>query len=128
MAFLIRILVLALIIFLIYRFVRYMSNPRRKLDAAVKAKTYYLYDDTKNPRKNFFLAYKGVLFEGEKYTGTEENAFKVVSIFAWTHELKKLMEFTNEDFRFLEKEISKNYPDAAINWKNPIEQSMKKGG
>ncbi|TWT08951.1 sigma-w pathway protein ysdB [Planomicrobium sp. CPCC 101079] len=128
MAFLIRILVLALIVYLIYRFVRHMSDPRRKLDAAIKAKTYYLSDDIKNPRKNFFLAYKGVLFEGEKYTGPEENAFRVVSIFVWTHELKMLMDFAKEDFDFLEQEIRKNYPDAAINWKNPIEQLMKKGG
>ncbi|PSL35214.1 hypothetical protein B0H99_108120 [Planomicrobium soli] len=128
MAFLIRILVLALIIYLIYRLVMYFTDPRRKLDAVITAKTYYLHDDTKNPRKNFFLAYKGVLFEGEKYTGAQENAFKVVSIFVWTHELKMLMEFTKEDFIFLENEIRKNYPDAAINWKNPIEQLMKKGG
>lgn len=128
MAFLIRILVLALIIFLVYRFVRYISNPKRKLDAAVKAKAYYLSDDPKNPRMNFFLAYNGVLFEGEKYTGTEENAFKVASIFVGTHELKKLMEFTEKDFRFLENEIRRNYPDAAISWKNPIEQLMKKEG
>ena len=128
MAFLIRILVLALIIYLIYRFVRYMLNPRRKLDAAVKAKTFYYWDDIKNVQKNFFIAYNGVLFEGEKYTGTGADAFKVVSIFAWTHELKKLMEFSREDVHFLEQEIAKNYPDADINWKNPIEQLIKKEG
>ncbi|WKA56183.1 sigma-w pathway protein ysdB [Planococcus shixiaomingii] len=127
MAFLIRILVLALIIYLIYRFVSYLIDPRRKLDAAIKANTYYFYDDVRNPRKNFFIAYRGVLFEGEKYVGTEKSS-TVMSIFAWTHESKKLTEFSKDDFLFLEQEIAKNYPQADINWKNPIEQLMKTGG
>lgn len=128
MAFLIRILVLALIVYLIYRFVQYMFNQQRKLDAAVKARAYYFQDDAQNVQKNFSIAYKGVLFEGEKYTGDGDSSFQVVSIFMWTHELKMLMDFSQKDFDFLEHEILKKYPNATINWKNPIEQLMKKEG
>ncbi|MGI2326381.1 sigma-w pathway protein ysdB [Planococcus sp. YIM B11945] len=128
MAFLIRIIVFALICYIIYRLVQYVMDPNRKLDAAVKAKQFYFHDDIQNARKNFFIAYKGVLFEGEKYMGTEGDSLQVVSIFIMTHELKMLLDFTKEDFYFLENAIATNYPAAKINWKNPIEQLMKKEG
>lgn len=127
-AFLIRIIVIAIIIYVFYRLLRYILDPMRKLDAAVENGSYYFYDDVNNVRKNFFIAMRGVVFEGEKYLGTTENAFEVVSIFVWTENPDKLQGFTKEDFYFLEKEISMNYPDAQINWKNPIEQLMKNGG
>lgn len=101
-----------------------MTNPKRKLDDAYERGQYYFYDDVKNVRKNFFISYKGALFEGEKYLGTTEDAFEVVSIFVWIKDEAKLQGFTKEDFLFLEKEIKMNYPDAQINWKNPIENLM----
>ena len=125
MAFLIRLIVLALIIYLFYRLIRFIVDPKRKLDSALKSGTYYFLDDVKNVQKNFFIAFRGVLFEGEKYLGTTENAFEVVSIFVWVENPDKLQGFTKEDFHFLEKEILMNYPEARINWKNPIEQLMK---
>ena len=125
MAFLIRLIVLALIIYLFYRLIRYIVDPKRKLDAALESGTYYFLDDVKNVQKNFFIALRGVLFEGEKYLGTTENAFEVVSIFVWVENPDKLQGFTKEDFHFLEKEILMNYPEARINWKNPIERLMK---
>ncbi|TWT08398.1 sigma-w pathway protein ysdB [Planococcus sp. CPCC 101016] len=125
MAFLIRLIVLALIIYLFYRLIRYIVDPKRKLDAALESGTYYFLDDVKNVQKNFFIALRGVLFEGEKYLGTTENAFEVVSIFVWVENPDKLQGFTKEDFQFLEKEILMNYPEARINWKNPIERLMK---
>lgn len=125
MAFLIRLIVIALIIYLFYRLIRYVVDPKRKLDAAVEAGSYYFYDDVKNVRRNFFITLRGVVFEGEKYLGTTEDAFEVVSIFVWAENPDKLQGFSKEDFYFLEKEIQMNYPDAQINWKNPIEQLMK---
>ena len=125
MAFLIRLIVLALIIYLFYRVIRFIVDPKRKLDSALESGTYYFLDDVKNVQKNFFIAFRGVLFEGEKYLGTTENAFEVVSIFVWVENPDKLQGFTKEDFHFLEKEILMNYPEARINWKNPIERLMK---
>ena len=125
MAFIIRILVIALVFYLFYRLIRYVLDPKRKLDAAVEAESYYFYDDVKNVRKNFFITLRGVVFEGEKYLGTTEDAFEVVSIFVWTENPDKLQGFTKEDFYFLEKEILMNYPEADISWKNPIEKLMK---
>ncbi len=125
MAVLLRIVIIALIIYIFYRGVRYLLDPKRKLDEAYEKGEYYFYDDVKNVRKNFFISYKGALFEGEKYLGTTENAFEVVSIFVFVHDSMRLQGFTKDDFLFLEKEILLNYPDAIISWKNPIEKLMK---
>jgi len=128
MAFLIRLIIIALIIYMFYRLLKFIFDPKRKLDAALESSTYYFYDDVRNVRKNFFIALRGVQFEGEKYLGTTKDAFDVVSIFVWTETPDKLIGFTKEDFQFLEKEIHMNYPDADISWKSPIEQLMKKEG
>lgn len=125
MGFLLRIIVIVLIIYLFYKAVCYLTDPKRKLDEAYEKGQYYFYDDVKNVRKNFFISYKGALFEGEKYLGTTEDAFEVVSIFVWVHDPMKLHGMTKDDFKFLEKEILMNYPKAKINWKNPIEKLMK---
>lgn len=128
MAFLIRLIIIALIIYMFYRLLKFIFDPKRKLDTALESGTYYFYDDVRNVRKNFFIALRGVQFEGEKYLGTTKDAFDVVSIFVWTETPDKLIGFTKEDFHFLEKEIHMNYPDADISWKSPIEQLMKKEG
>jgi hypothetical protein len=99
-------------------------DPKRKLDDAYEKGAYYFYDDVKNVRKNFFISFKGALFEGEKYLGTTGDAFEVVSIFVWVKDSMKLQGFNRDDFLFLEKEILMNYPEADISWKNPIEQLM----
>lgn len=125
MALLLRIIVFIVIIYLFYKAFRYLTDPKRKLDEAYEKGQYYFYDDVKNVRKNFFISYKGALFEGEKYLGTTDDAFEVVSIFVWVHDPAKLQGLTKEDFIFLEKEILMNYPKAKINWKNPIEKLMK---
>lgn len=120
-----RLLIIVLIIYIFYKAVRFLTDPKRKLDEAYEKGQYYFYDDVKNVRKNFFISYKDALFEGEKYLGTTDDAFEVVSIFVWVHDPMKLQGLTKEDFLFLEKEIQMNYPNAKINWKNPIEQLMK---
>lgn len=123
---LIRFLIIALIIYLFYRGIAYLMDPKRKLDESHEKGSYYFYDDVKNVRKNFFITYKGAMFEGEKYLGTTDDAFEVVSIFVWPKDPMSLQGLTREDFLFLENEILMNYPDAEISWKNPIEQLMKK--
>lgn len=128
MALLIRFLIIALIIYIFYRAIRYLTDPKRKLDDAYEEERYYFYDDVKNIRKNFFITYKGAMFEGEKYLGTTENSFDVVSIFVWIKNEAKLQGFTTDDFLFLQDEILSNYPKAQISWKNPIEELMKKQG
>lgn len=122
---LLRLLIIAIIIYGFYKILRYLFDPKRKLDEAYEKEQYYFYDDIRNVRKNFFITYKGAIFEGEKYLGTTDQAFEVVSIFIWTKDSAKLQGFTKEDFRFLQNEIRMNYPSAKINWKSPIEQLMK---
>ncbi|MFJ7971095.1 sigma-w pathway protein ysdB [Psychrobacillus sp. NPDC096389] len=125
MILLLRLLIIVIIIYAFYKILRYLFDPKRKLDESYEKEQYYFYDDIKNVRKNFFITYKGALFEGEKYLGTTEQAFEVVSIFVWIKDPSKLQGFTKEDFRFLQNEIRMNYPSAKINWKSPIEQLMK---
>lgn len=124
MALLIRIAIIAFIVYLFYRGIRYLTDPKRKLDDAYEAEQYYFYDDVKNVRKNFFITYKGALFEGEKYLGTKDDSIDVVSIFIWVKDEAKLQGFTKDDFHFLASEVESNYPKADISWKNPIEQLM----
>lgn len=125
MFYLLRLLILALIIYVFYKILRYLFDPKRKLDEAYEKEQYYYYDEVKNVRKNFFITYKGALFEGEKYLGTTDQSFEVVSIFIWTKDPAKLQGLSKEDLRFLQNEIKMNYPDAKINWKSPIEQLMQ---
>lgn len=125
MVHIIRLLIIILIIYVFYKILRYLFDPKRKLDEANEKEQYYFYDDIKNVRKNFFITYKGAMFEGEKYLGTTDQAFEVVSIFIWIKDPSKLQGFTKEDFYFLQNEIRMNYPNAKINWKSPIEQLMK---
>lgn len=122
---LIRVFIIVFVIYLFYRGIRYLTDPKRKLDEAHEQEQYYFFDDLKNVRKNFFITYKGAMFEGEKYLGTTEDAFDVVSIFVWVKDETKLQGFTKDDFHFLASEIATNYPNAEINWKNPIEKLMK---
>lgn len=125
MALLFRLVIIAFIVYLFYRGIRYLVDPKRKLDEAHEKESYYFYDDVKNVRKNFFITYKGAMFEGEKYLGTTDNAFEVVSIFVWVKDETTLQGFTKDDFHFLSSEIYSNYPQAEISWKNPIEKLMK---
>src|SRR3954467_13350273 len=120
MMILIRLLLFALILFLLYRMVKFIINPKRKLELAYEQKRYYFLDDQDNVRKNFLLTYKGVLFEGEKYLGTTDNAFEVVSIFIWARSTSALKGMVREDFQFIERKIKEHYPTAKIDWKSPV--------
>lgn len=120
-----RLLILILIIFLIVKTIRYIANPKRKLELAHEQKQFYFWDDHENVRKNFLITYKGALFEGEKYLGTTDNAFEVISVFLWAKDTNKLQGLEREDFFKIEEEVKKRYPNARIDWKNPIRSFLK---
>jgi len=121
-----RLLILVIIIFIIYRIFKYLINPKRKLELAQEQKKYYFLDDDKNVRKNFLLTYKGVLFEGEKYLGTTERKFDVISIFIWTKNPTMLKGLSYDDFKIIERKIKAVYPNAKIDWKSPIKEFLTK--
>lgn len=120
-----RFFIIAAIIALIYTFTKYLLNPKRKLELAQEKGSFFLMDDKNNVRKNLFLTHKGVLFEGEKYLGTTERAFEVVSITLWPHQPDKLQGLNRDDFYFIEKELFIHYPDAKVDWKSPIKEFLK---
>jgi hypothetical protein len=124
---LLRLLLLATIVFVLYSLVRYVVNPKRKLELALEQKQFFLLDERDNVRKNFFLTYKGVLFEGEKYLGTTNQAFEVVSIFMWTGNPSQLQGLTRSDFEFVEEKVKDRYPHAALDWKSPVKEFLIKG-
>ncbi|KAA0965186.1 sigma-w pathway protein ysdB [Sporosarcina sp. ANT_H38] len=125
MGLLIRFIIIVFIIYLFYRGIRYLTNPKRKLDIAYAEEKYFFYDEVNNVRKNFFLSYKGAMFEGEKYLDTADDSSEVISIFVWIKDETKLQNFTKADFHYLSSKILSNYPKADISWKNPIEQLME---
>lgn len=123
---LLRLLLIALILFLIYSGFKYIFNPKRKLELAHEQKQFYFFDDKDNVRKNFMLTYNGVLFEGEKYLGTTTNAFEVVSIFIWAKSSSRLQGLTLEDFTHIEEQVKQEYPYAKVDWKSPIKELLVK--
>src|SRR5690625_1888271 len=112
MALLLRVLIFVALIILIYTIVKYILNPKRKLELAHEKKQFYFFDDPKDVRKNFFITYKGVMFEGEKFLGMTDQAFDVVSVSIWVKQKDKLKGLHIKDFIFLEKEIHQHYPEA----------------
>jgi hypothetical protein len=124
MLWLIRIFIVLIIIYLIYRSIKFIIDPKRKLDLAMEQKRFYFYDDQDNVRKNFVVTYKGVLFEGEKYLGTTEQSFEVVSIFVWTKNISSLKGMSKEDFQYIEQEILERYPNSTVDWKSPIKEFL----
>ncbi len=126
MLWLIRLVIFSLIVYLLYRSVKYIMDPKRKLELAQEQKRFYFLDDQENVRKNFHVTYKGVLFEGEKYLGATEESFEVVSIFLWSTNISSLKGFTQEDFQYLQNEIRERYPNAKLDWKSPIREFLQK--
>nr|WP_243386528.1 sigma-w pathway protein ysdB [Bacillus kexueae] len=122
MILIVRLLLFSFFVFLIYRLVRYFLSPKRKLELAYEQKAFFLLDDTDNVRKNFHITYKGALFEGEKYLGTTNTSFEVISIFIWTKTPERLKGLTKNDFLFLEEKVLEKYPHAKIDWKSPIKE------
>lgn len=125
MVFIVRLIVIVLIIFLIFRAVRYLLDPKRKLELAHDHQKFYFLDDSADARKNFLVTHKGVLFEGEKYLGTTNKAFEIVTILIWAKDPDKLAGLTINDFQFIEKEVKRCYPKATIEWKSPIKEFLE---
>ncbi|WP_409251582.1 sigma-w pathway protein ysdB [Bacillus sp. SCS-153A] len=126
MLILIRMVIFVLIIYLLYRAFKYIVNPKRKLELAMEQKKFYFLDDQENVRKNFLVTYKGVLFQGEKYLGTTDRAFDVVSIFVWVENSNSLKGISYEDLKYVETEILERYPNASIDWKSPLKEFIDK--
>ncbi|WP_017726636.1 hypothetical protein [Halalkalibacterium ligniniphilum] len=126
MVILFRLLILIALIILVYSAIKYLFHPRRKLENAHDKKQFYFLDDEKDVRKNFLLTYKGVLFEGEKYLGTTESSFEIVSIYVWARQTERLKGLDHKDFHFIAEEIRLRYPSTKIEWKSPIKEFLKK--
>ncbi len=122
--FLFRLLILIAVIILAYSSIKYLLNPKRKLELAHEKKQFYFLDEKQNVRKNFLITYRGVLFEGEKYLGTTDEAFEVVTVQIWVKNTDKLQGLNKEDFYFIAKEIMQAYPNAKIEWKSPIKELL----
>lgn len=65
MILMLRLMIFALIIYLIYKTVKFIMDPKRKLESSHEQKKYFFYDVPDNIRKNFLVTHKGVLFEGK---------------------------------------------------------------
>jgi len=126
MIILLRIAIIALIIYFIYKIIHFFLDPKRKLESAHEQKRYFFYDIPENVRKNFLITYNGVMFEGEKYLGTTDRSFEVVSIFIYPHNNDLLHGLSFDDFVFIENEIKLRYPNADIDWKSPVKELMNK--
>ncbi|MGN0514089.1 MAG: hypothetical protein ACI4GD_07405 [Lachnospiraceae bacterium] len=74
-----------------------------------------MLDDPADVRRNFFITYKGFLFEGEKYP---DHNSEVVSIFIWQHNHTEKENSCQEEILEIEKRISRHYPAARIDWKS----------
>ncbi|MCA1021856.1 sigma-w pathway protein ysdB [Halobacillus litoralis] len=115
-----RLLLLLAVAFIMYTAYKFIVNPRRKLDLARDKKEFYFHDNQEDTKENFLMTLKGHVFEGEKYLGTTEDAFEVVTINVSAHDPQKLQGLEREDLYFMEKEILLRYPHASIEWKYPI--------
>ncbi|AKU33279.1 MULTISPECIES: hypothetical protein [Bacillus] len=125
---LIRLALVALLVYIFYMAVKFFSNPRRKLKQAQLKEGFYFMDEQQNARKNFNFVYKGVLFEGEKHVPSKDHPLFVHSIYVWTESPEKLNEFTLEDFEKLEDNIIERYPQTKIDWDQPIKKIKQKKG
>ncbi|GAA0374763.1 sigma-w pathway protein ysdB [Bacillus horti] len=125
MAVFIRILIFFSIIVLTYMIFKYLFHPKRKLELAHDKKELYLLDDFKQVRKNLLVTQKGVLFEGEKYLGTADEAFRVVHIKLWTKSRNDLHGLRTADFEEIENLLFKHYPYASIEWSGPVKELLK---
>ncbi|QHZ47999.1 hypothetical protein [Bacillus sp. NSP9.1] len=117
----IRLALLALLIYAVYRIVQFLGSPDRRLKTAQAKKHFYFFDERKNTRKNFRLTFKGVLFEGEKHIPSKDHPLFIHTVFVWTESPEeKLGAFTAADFSELEEKIKQRFPDCKIDWDSSI--------
>ncbi|KAA6448659.1 sigma-w pathway protein ysdB [Bacillus swezeyi] len=122
-----RLALLALLIYVVYKAVLFLGSPKRRLKSAQAKEHFYFLDEQKNTRKNFKLTFKGVLFEGEKHIPSKDHPLFIHTIFVWTDSSEgKLGTFTEADFNELEERIKQRYPDCKIDWDSSIQQWKNK--
>jgi hypothetical protein len=124
MIWLLRFVLLFIIFFLIYLAVKFLFTSSRKLETARKQKRFLLIDND-DVRKNFMLTYKGSVFAGEKYMGSKDNTFDVVSILIWPEDSATLKGMVKDDFFYIDNKILEHYPNAEINWKSPVKEFLQ---
>lgn len=109
-------------IVVLYTPIKYLASSKRKFNKAHKDGTFYFLDNSTNIRENFFITYKGMMFQGEKYTDDQNQSSDVRSIFIWSEHTSTKEKIREEDIRFIERAIRSNYPTATIDWKStPME-------
>ncbi|MEC1262843.1 sigma-w pathway protein ysdB [Bacillus swezeyi] len=122
-----RLALLALLIYVVYKAVLFLGSPKRRLKSAQAKEHFYFLDEQKNTRKNFKLTFKGVLFEGEKHIPAKDHPLFIHTIFVWTDSSEeKLGTFTEADFNELEERIKQRYPDCKIDWDSSIQKWKNK--
>ncbi|WHY84948.1 sigma-w pathway protein ysdB [Neobacillus novalis] len=124
MIWLLRFVLLFFIFFLFYAVVKILFTSSRKLESARKHNRFLLIDND-DVRKNFMLTYKGAVFAGEKYIGSTDNTFDVISISIWPENSATLKGMVKDDFFYIDKKILENYPNAEINWKSPVKEFLQ---
>ncbi|WML40793.1 sigma-w pathway protein ysdB [Neobacillus sp. OS1-2] len=124
MIWLLRFVLLFFIIFAVYMGVKLLFQSSRKLESARKHKRFLLLDHD-DVRRNFHLTYKGAVFAGEKYMGTANNTFDVVSISIWPENTASLKGMVKDDFYYIDKKIREYYPNAEISWKSPVKEFLQ---
>lgn len=115
-----RLFLIIAVAILMYSIVKYLSDPRRRLERAHRNEDFYVLDDSDNVRKNIFLTVRGAMFEGEKFLGTTDQSVEVTSIVLQTDDKDNLRGMTSQDFHAIEKELTVRYPKAVIEWRQPI--------
>lgn len=120
-----RTLLFILIAIVIYWCFRFFLNPQRKLAQALEDKRTLIMDDKTSVHRNILIAYKGVLFEGEKYMGTTQDAFQIIKIHIWARDNQKLVGLEKKDFEDLKQLVLRRYPYAELSWKNPIKEFLQ---
>ncbi|MBP1930332.1 sigma-w pathway protein ysdB [Ammoniphilus resinae] len=104
--------------------ITYLINPKRKLQSALESGTTLLMDNRKSVHQNLFLAYKGVLFEGEKYMGTTDDAFHIIKIHLWPKTKDSLVGLDKADFKRIEQIILTHYPHSQVLWGTPVREFL----
>jgi hypothetical protein len=125
MVWLLRFVLLFFIIFFFYLALKILFTSNRKLESARRHKRFLLIDN-EDVRRNFLLTYKGAVFAGEKYMGSTDSTFDVVSIAIWPENAALLKGLVKEDFYFIDKKIIQHYPNAEIIWKSPVKEILQK--
>ncbi|SER90220.1 sigma-w pathway protein ysdB [Salipaludibacillus aurantiacus] len=121
-----RIFLLIAVGIIIFSVIKYLFDPRRKLEKAYRDGRFYLLDEPDNVRKNVFFTFGSAMFEGEKFLGATDDSFEVTSIIVRTEDINQLQGLSRRDFKFIEKELLLRYPKAVIEWRSPINDLLKR--